>query len=156
VVGVILLAQFAVGTHKVGSTEASANSPEAITKRIQPLTSIALEAAPASAAPVKAASPAASEPAKAPKSPDKAAATVASGGEATYKLACSACHAAGVAGAPKLGDKAAWAARVAKGASALHGSALKGLNAMPPKGGNAGLPDAEVKAAVDYMIAQSK
>lgn len=67
-----------------------------------------------------------------------------------------ACHAAGVAGAPKLGDKVAWAPRIKLGTPVLYQSALKGKNAMPAKGGQAGLADADVKAAVDYMIGKSK
>ena len=59
---------------------------------------------------------------------------------------------AGVAGAPKAGDKAAWAPRLKTGIEALYTSSLKGKNAMPPKGGNMSLADADVKAAVDYMV----
>lgn len=66
------------------------------------------------------------------------------------------CHAAGIADAPKFGDKAAWKARIAQGQSILHEHALKGIRMMPAKGGNAALADAEVKGAVDYMVAQSK
>jgi cytochrome c5 len=62
------------------------------------------------------------------------------------------CHAAGVAGAPKAGDKAAWAPRLGAGVDALYANSIKGKNAMPPKGGNLSLPDADVKAAVDYMV----
>lgn len=80
----------------------------------------------------------------------------AANGKAVYDASCQACHAAGVAGAPKLGDKAAWALRLGTGAAAMQTSALKGKNAMPPKGGNLSLSDADVKAAVDYMVAQAK
>jgi cytochrome c5 len=79
-----------------------------------------------------------------------------SGGKAVYDQVCAVCHAAGIAGAPKFGDKAAWAPRIATGIDALHTSALKGKNAMPPKGGNLALPDADVMAAVDYMVAAAK
>jgi len=77
-------------------------------------------------------------------------------GEAVYKSACFACHEAGVAGSPKLGDKAAWTARIATGNDALYVSAISGKGIMPPKGGNMGLSDDDVKAAVDYMTAQSQ
>ena len=77
-------------------------------------------------------------------------------GKGTYEKACSVCHAAGVAGAPKFGDKTAWAPRIATGADALHNSALKGKNAMPPKGGMTALPDTDVVAAVDYMVKAAK
>lgn len=66
------------------------------------------------------------------------------------------CHAAGVAGAPKLTDKAAWATRIAQGKDTLYTSSLKGKGAMPAKGGNPSLSDADVKAAVDYMVGQTK
>ena len=77
-------------------------------------------------------------------------------GKAVYDTACFACHASGVAGSPKLGDKDAWAARIAQGADALYATALNGKGAMPPKGGNMALEDAKVKAAVDYMVSQSQ
>jgi cytochrome c5 len=65
------------------------------------------------------------------------------------------CHAAGVANAPKLGDKAAWAPRLAQGVPTLVQSALKGKGAMPPKGGSTA-PDADVRAAVEYMVGAVK
>ena len=77
-------------------------------------------------------------------------------GKAVYDANCQACHAAGVAGAPKLGDKAAWAPRLATGTAALQSSVLKGKNAMPPKGGNLSLADADINAAVDYLVSQAK
>lgn len=77
-------------------------------------------------------------------------------GEKIYKGLCFSCHDMGVAGAPKLGDKAAWAPRIATGMDALHASSLKGKNAMPAKGGNPALSDAEVQASVDWMVAQVK
>jgi cytochrome c5 len=73
-------------------------------------------------------------------------------GKKVYETTCVACHAAGVANAPKFGDKKAWAPHLAHGVSELHQSALKGKGAMPPKGGNLTLSEAEVKAAVDYML----
>jgi cytochrome c5 len=81
-------------------------------------------------------------------------------GKNIYETTCVACHGAGVAGAPKLGDKAAWAPRLAQGADALHNHAIKGFQGkagvMPPKGGNMSLADADVNAAVDYMASQAK
>lgn len=81
-------------------------------------------------------------------------------GQQVYQAGCFACHGAGIAGAPKLGDKGQWAKRIAKGANTLYASAVNGLQgsagAMPAKGGNPALSDAEVKAAVDYMVARSK
>jgi|SRR5689334_13372165 cytochrome c5 len=77
-------------------------------------------------------------------------------GKAVYAQTCAACHAAGVAGAPKAGDKGAWSPRIGGGRDALIVSVLKGKGAMPPKGGNASLSDDDVKSAVDYLIAQVK
>ena len=101
-------------------------------------------AAPAAAAPVAQAAPAAAAP----------AATI--DGEKIYKGTCFACHDVGVANAPKLGDKAAWSARVATGKDALYHSALNGKNVMPAKGGNASLSEAEIKAAVDFMVGKAQ
>ena len=80
----------------------------------------------------------------------------AKSGEEVYNSACLACHGAGIAGAPKTGDKALWAPRIAQGASTLYEHAIKGFKAMPAKGGQTALSDDEVKAAVDYQIAKSK
>jgi cytochrome c5 len=88
--------------------------------------------------------------------PAPARTSVQGNGESTYKAVCTACHSAGVAGAPKTGDKAAWAPRVKAGTAALYASAIKGKGAMPAKGGNVALSDADVKAAVDYMVAAAK
>ena len=74
---------------------------------------------------------------------------------ALYTQACSACHIAGVANAPKLGDKAAWAPRLALGIDGLTASVIKGKGAMPPKGGSAA-SEAEIKAVVTYMVATVK
>ncbi|MBL0920241.1 MAG: cytochrome c5 family protein [Hydrogenophaga sp.] len=109
----------------------------------------AAAAAPAAApAPVAAAPAAAAAPAP--------AATPVAGGEALYKQACTVCHAAGVAGAPKTGDKAAWAPRAAQGVDALTAVVLKGKGAMPPKGGAMSASDAEIKAAVQYLLDVAK
>jgi cytochrome c5 len=114
---------------------------------------------PAAPAPAQAAKPEAPAAAAAPvvtiPPPVAAAAPVAvkaGAGEALYKQACTACHVAGVAGAPKSGDKAAWAPRIKKGEEALVASALKGIGIMPPKGGNASLTEAQIRAAVAYQI----
>ena len=76
--------------------------------------------------------------------------------EAVYNAICKACHDTGVAGAPKTGDKAAWAPRLATGAAALLKSATNGKNAMPARGGAADLSDDELKAAVEYLTGQAK
>jgi cytochrome c5 len=77
-------------------------------------------------------------------------------GKVTYDTKCAVCHASGVAGAPKLGDKEAWAPRIATGMDALVKSSVEGKNAMPPKGTCMDCSDADLKAAVEYMTAASK
>ena len=109
-------------------------------------------AAPAVAAPVAvAAAPAAVAVAAAPATTGDSAK-----GKSVYESSCAACHTAGVAGAPKTGDKAAWAPRLKTGKDALYASVIKGKGAMPPKGGNASLADADIKAAVDYLTGLAK
>jgi cytochrome c5 len=73
-------------------------------------------------------------------------------GEKVYAASCASCHAAGVLGAPKAGDKAAWAPRLKQGKDTLYTHGLNGFKMMPPKGGNPGLKDDEVKAAIDFMV----
>jgi cytochrome c5 len=152
VIAIILMAQLAVAYW--GGREMKddpAMSDKAVAKRLAPVAKLAVDPnAPPPAPPAAAPAPvAAATPAKA-----DASAT----GKATYDTACAACHAAGIAGAPKLGDKAAWAARTkaAKGKEGLYASALKGKGAMPPKGGNTALSDDAVKAAVDYLVGAAK
>ena len=77
-------------------------------------------------------------------------------GATVYNTVCMACHAGGVAGAPKTGDKAAWAPRIATGNAAMLTTATNGKGAMPPRGGAADLSDAELKAAVDYLVGKAK
>jgi len=102
-------------------------------------------AAPAATVATAAAAPAAAGPAD---------------GKKVFDGACAACHGAGIAGAPKLGDKAAWTPRVAQGAATLYAHAINGFQGktgvMPPKGGAMNLSDAEIKAAVDTMVAAAK
>ncbi|WP_019915826.1 c-type cytochrome [Methyloversatilis discipulorum] len=107
-----------------GYKGASNPDPEVVSRAIQPVAQLAL-----------------GEPeAKGPKT-----------GEQIYKGACAACHDAGMAGAPKLGDSGAWASRIATGLDALVKSAINGKGAMPAKGGNASLSDEEITRAVAYM-----
>jgi len=85
-----------------------------------------------------------------------APAAMAADGKAVYEQTCAMCHATGVANAPKFGDKAAWAPRVATGKSALVASVTNGKGAMPAKGGNAALTAGDLDAAVDYLMAAAK
>jgi cytochrome c5 len=132
----------------------SASNPgltaEAIAKRLKPVGEVVIDptqAPPAAAPPVAAAA----VPAPGAKAAPTAKAD-AGRGKSVYDATCNVCHAAGVAGAPKTGDKAQWAPRMKAGMSALYASSIKGKNAMPPKGGNLALTDADVNAAVDYMV----
>ena len=77
-------------------------------------------------------------------------------GKAVYGSACFVCHTTGAAGAPKLGDRALWAPRIAQGMETLNMNALRGKGAMPPKGGRMDIPDADVVAAVAYMVSEAE
>jgi len=120
-------------------------SGSSVVERIKPVAQVNVASAETQREPVKNAA------AAPPRSRD---------GQQVYQTTCVACHGAGIAGAPKLGDKTQWAKHIAKGPDTLYASALNGVQgsagAMPPKGGNPALSDAEVRAAVDYMVAQSK
>jgi cytochrome c5 len=138
-----------------GGAHTSEDNPglteEAIAKRLKPVGELAVD--PNQPKPAAAPVAVAAAPSPAPGASAPAAATAGAGkGKAVFDTVCMVCHATGVAGAPKAGDKTAWAPRVKTGMDALHTSALKGKNAMPPKGGNMSLSDADVKAAVDYMV----
>jgi cytochrome c5 len=85
-----------------------------------------------------------------------AAPASAADGAAVYDKACKMCHGAGMMGAPKTGDKAAWAPRIAQGDATLNEHAIKGFKGMPAKGGKSALSDDEVKAAVAHMVGASK
>jgi len=77
-------------------------------------------------------------------------------GEEIYNKSCTTCHSAGVAGAPKQGDVAAWEPRIAKGIETLYTHAISGFNGMPPRGLCMDCSDDEIKATVDYMVEGSK
>src|SRR5712691_8443922 len=128
IIVIVLLAQLATSGRIY---DEDARSPDAIAKRIKPVAEVSMGAA-------------------AP------AGTVLKTGEEVYKSTCIACHGAGVANAPKFGDKKAWAMHLMHGTGHVYENALKGKGAMPPKGGNLTLSEAEVKAAVDYMLGAVK
>ena len=149
---VVLLAQYATGGIAVNKND-PALTDESVAKRLKPVGELVFasdlpavdeylgagvdQTASAAIAPVAAASGA-----------DKIA--------TIYTASCAACHMSGAAGAPKQGDKAAWAPRIKNGNVTLYASAIKGKGAMPAKGGNASLSDDDVKAVVDYMVSQAK
>lgn len=137
---------------EVGASEAAGAATE---QPVSPATS----AAPAVEAVSEPATVAAAmaAPAPAPASAPAASAEVdLAKGKTVYDTACFACHATGAAGAPKLGDPALWAPRIAKGMETLNHNAINGIGAMPAKGGRVDLADADITAAVAYMLEQSK
>ena len=162
---VVVLLAFAVPitlivmlTHLVtGSGDHSKDNPalseEAIAKRLKPVGEVVVDPSPHALADAAVTVPATTAAAPVPGAKPAAAAKADAGkGKSVYEATCMVCHAAGVAGAPKAGDKAAWAPRMKSGMSTLYASSIKGKNAMPPKGGNLALTDADVNAAVDYMV----
>ncbi len=167
IIVIVLLVQYVGSAPKTGAGS-NAQSPEAVAARIKPVAdegytladagtpAATAAAAPDASAPAESVSAASATAAAAPAAPAKLAADA---GKKTYEAACIACHGAGIAGAPKLGDKAAWAPRIKQGKDVLYTHAIKGFQGkagmMPAKGGSAASDD-EVKAAVDYMVAAGK
>jgi cytochrome c5 len=129
----------------------AAPSAEGAEQRIAPVARFELQGA--SGADAAAGESAAAETPAAPATP---AASAEKDGASVYAALCFTCHDYGVVGAPKKGDKAAWASRLAAGEATLYATALNGKGLMQPKGGNPALSDAEVKAAVDYLIAAAR
>lgn len=150
VTSLVLAVSLAALLSACGKEESAA--PEA------PAPEAAAPAAPEAAAPE--AAPEAAAPEAAPEAAAPAAAVAGVDGKKVYGNVCSMCHAAGVAGAPKPGDKADWGPRIAQGTDVLYKHALEGFTGakgmMPARGGNATLSDDEVKAAVDHMVSLSK
>jgi cytochrome c5 len=140
VFGILLILQFVLDEPRAPE---SAMTPEAVAERIAPVGRVVFteEAAPAAGGGAPAA-------AAAPAGPPS--------GEHIYSTVCFACHATGAAGSPKFGDKAAWAPRIALGLDTLVNVAIHGKGAMPPKGGNPSLSDADIRAAVEYMTSHSR
>jgi len=130
VIGIILLVQF-VTTAKLTGAGSTGQTPEAIAERLRPVADIGFTL----------------KDVNAPK--------VLMAGDAVYNATCAACHGSGAAGAPKLGDAGAWAARIAQGYDTVLKHAIEGLRAMPAKGGNPDLDDVEVARAVVYLANQS-
>ena len=135
---IVFLTQLITGSIDIRDATASVDT---VRERIKPVAQVYVGTAPADQA-----------AAAAPAAPGAAAKS----GQAVFNELCTACHTAGVNGAPKLGDKDAWAPRIKEGIDALYNSAVHGKNAMPAKGGNPALSDNDVKAAVDYMVTAGK
>jgi cytochrome c5 len=151
IVLIVMISQLVMSGAEIGRNN-PAMSDEAIARRLKPVGEVVVD--PNQPMPV----PVAAAPAAVPAIPPPAAKSVPAGkaaagkGKSVYDATCMTCHGPGLAGAPKAGDRAAWVPRLKAGVGALYASSLKGKNAMPPKGGNMTLSDADVKAAVDYMV----
>jgi cytochrome c5 len=128
----------------------------------EPVAPAASASTAAAAAPARASSspaapaPSAAMPAATAPAAKGAVATAKVDGAKVFASGCNVCHTAGVAGAPKLGDKAAWAPRMGQGIDALTAAVIKGKGAMPPRGAVANASDAELRGAVEYMVATVK
>lgn len=149
---VVLLAQYATGGIAVNKND-PALTDESVAKRLKPVGELVLasDLPPVeeyAGAGVDQTASAAIVPVAADSGADKI--------QTIYNASCAACHVSGAAGAPKQGDKAAWAPRIKNGNATLYASAIKGKGAMPAKGGNSSLSDDNVKAVVDYMVSQAK
>jgi cytochrome c5 len=140
---IVLLVSYVGNTSKTGS-DRDAQSPEAIAKRIQPVADQGYRLAGVSD------QPSADEPSGNAKSGEQKPVALKSG-EQVYTAVCAACHNAGVAGSPKLGDAGAWKARLGQGYDTLVSHAVNGIRGMPAKGGNPNLNDVEVARAVVHM-----
>ena len=129
VILIILLATYVVRSATGGASGSDAMTEKAIAERMRPVGFVAVA--------------------------DSSAAKSLQSGEAVYAAACSACHAAGIAGAPRTGDTAAWAPRLKQGFDLLVKHAVEGFKTMPPKGGNPNLDPVEVARAVAFIANQS-
>jgi len=153
IIVITLLAQLA-SSGRIYDKDSPAMSYDEVVRRIRPVAEVSTDSAPGNAA-----TPAAAGDGSSGSAVAAPAAKTSSGmpnGRKVYESTCMACHAAGVANAPKFGDKNAWAPHLTHGVKALYNTALKGKGPMPPKGGNLTLSDADVRAAVDYMVAAVK
>ena len=151
-VSILLIVKLISGGMKIdhGSAELS---EDAIAHRLKPVGQVSVAFGPVD---TNIASDKSSEQLGQPADSGDASTKVAASGEQIYNTFCVACHATGVGGAPKIGDKAAWKARIAQGIDALYASAIGGKNAMPPKGGAMSTPDDNIKSAVDFMVSKSR
>jgi len=152
-IGIFILARFVGGATERAHVESDPLLQKKVEERIKPFGQVAV-AGQDNSAMTSAPAPGAEA------APAAAAAALPADGESTYKAVCSACHGMGVGGAPKFGDKAAWAPHIAKGIDTLHKHAIEGFTGskgmMPAKGGRPDLTDKLVEEAVDYMVAQSR
>jgi len=150
IIGVLILVAFAIyfGAKAISNSTQEAEAMQdpmvqkAVTERLKPVAQVAISGADNSALEDKSVAP---------------AALTDVSGEQLYTSTCSACHATGVLNAPKFGDKASWAPRIAQGIDTLHKHAIEGYKGvMPPKGGATSVSDKSVTDAVDYMVSKAK
>ena len=153
VLGILVAVAFGLyfGASAISSRTQEVNTLEdpmlqtAVAERIAPVGKVAISGADNSAVEEKSAAP---------------VALIDMPGEVVFNTTCIACHGAGIAGAPKFGDKSVWAPRIAQGSDTLHQHALQGYTGkagmMPAKGGMTSVTDASILAAVDYMVSKSK
>jgi len=140
--GIVMLVHLVTGGMKA---DPAAMTPEALAARLQPVGRVVFEGSPEAAAEGATASAAAAP----------AASAAPQTGEQVVQAVCGACHLTGAAGAPKIGDNAAWGPRMKAGLKDMLEFAIKGKNAMPPRGGSAGLSDLELERAIVYMADKS-
>ncbi|MBI4293470.1 MAG: cytochrome c5 family protein [Betaproteobacteria bacterium] len=127
VLGAVMVAYFVVTSSKKPDSEHSSMAAEDMARRIKPVADVVIA------------------------EPDAGGAKAMKSGEEIYKTVCLACHGSGAAGAPKFGDKAAWSKLIAQGQKTMVANGMKGVRAMPPRGGAADLSDIEFERAVVYM-----
>jgi cytochrome c5 len=142
--GLFAFARYVGAEHQLKQVVNDPRYKDSVKERLQPVDRVAIAGQDNSALKIESTGPAVP------------AAALPADGTAAYQAACTACHGAGIAGAPKSGDKAAWAPRLAQGKATLYEHAIKGFTGksgvMPAKGGQAAWPDDLVKQAVDHMI----
>jgi cytochrome c5 len=146
--GLFAFARHVGATHQLAEVTQDPRYVKGVEERLQPVARIAVAGQDNSALKIESAGP------------PSAAAAIPKDGTAAYETACQACHGAGIAGAPKVGDKAAWGPRIAQGKDTLYKHALNGFTGksgmMPPKGGRADWPDDLIKQAVDHIVEMNK
>ncbi len=147
-IGLFVFARSTGVSHQLEQVTTDPRYLESVSTRLQPVARVAVAGQDNSALKIEAAGP------------PSAAAALPADGTAAYEAGCVACHGAGIAGAPKAGDKAAWGPRIAQGKDTLYTHAINGYTGkngmMPAKGGQASWPDDLIKQAVDHIVDLSK
>ena len=146
--GLFAFARHVGEDHQLKQVTTDPRYVESVEERLKPVAKIAVAGQDNSALAIKSTGPVTAAPA------------IPADGTAAYETACAACHGAGIAGAPKVGDKAAWGPRIAQGKDTLYKHAIAGFNGktgvMPAKGGRTDWPDDLIKQAVDHIVELNK